>query len=67
MVEQLEAAATDVVPEPANGDNTNSGNFFMIGGPDSNTDPITIGLGVGLTGCTAHTVVSEKAVCFRHF
>jgi len=76
MVDQVEAAATEDVPELVIGDNTNSGNFFMIGGRDPNTDPITIGLGatkgkdgkpIRLASCTALIVMSEKAVCFGHF
>ncbi len=71
MDDQVEAAATDVVPESVEGDDINSGNFFTIEGTDPYTDPITIGLGatkgddgkpVRLTSCTALIIMSEKAV-----
>ncbi|KAL8739682.1 MAG: hypothetical protein Q9190_007538 [Brigantiaea leucoxantha] len=80
MVEQVEAAATDVVADPVqNGDekdDINSAQFFQVGGTDYTKDPVTIGLGrkkdddgnpIRLTGCTALIVMSEKAVYFAHF
>lgn len=79
MIEQVESAATDVVPDPyQNGDtldDINSGQFRKIGGTDYTKDPVTIGLGrkkddegnpIRLTGCTALIVMSEKAVWFGH-
>lgn len=76
MVEQVELAAYDVVPDPYNGDDINSGQFRKIGGTDYTKDPVTLGLGrkkddqgnpIRLTGCTALIVMSEKAVWFGHF
>ncbi|KAL8903346.1 MAG: hypothetical protein Q9207_003981 [Kuettlingeria erythrocarpa] len=45
MVEQVELAAYDVVPDPFEGDDINSGQFRQIGGTDYTTDPVTLGLG----------------------
>lgn len=77
MREQVNSAATDVVPASVNGADINSGNFFKIGGTDITKDPITIGLGaridpedkkpIRLTGCTALIVMSQKAVWYGHF
>lgn len=75
MVEKVNAAQIDVVPDPfQNGDeldDINSGQFREIG-----DKPISIGLGrkkdekgnpIRLTGYTALIVMSEKAVWFGHF
>lgn len=76
MVSQVELAAYDVVPDPYEGNDINSGQFRKIGGTDYTTDPVTLGLGrkkddagnpIRLTGCTALIVMSEKAVWFGHF
>ncbi|KAL8825297.1 MAG: hypothetical protein Q9170_007850 [Blastenia crenularia] len=80
MVEQVDSAASDVVPDPyQNGDEVddiNSGLFRKIGGIDGTKDSVTLGLGrkqgdngepIRLTGCTALIVMSEKAVWFGHF
>lgn len=76
MVDAVDLAATDLIPDQVNGDDINSGNFFTIGGTDYKTDPVTIGLGaktgtdgkpIRLTGCTALIVMSDKGVWFGHF
>ena len=72
MVEHVNDADLDVVPDPVNGNDINSGQFRRIEGSD---DRLTIGLGhkevdgtpIRLTGCTALIVMSEKAVWFGHF
>lgn len=53
MADQVNSAATDVVPDGVNDGgpdggiivDINSGNYFQIGGTDSAKDPVTIGLG----------------------
>ncbi|KAI4278839.1 MAG: hypothetical protein LQ337_000736 [Flavoplaca oasis] len=75
MREQVELAATDVVPDPVNDEDINSGQFRKIGGTDYTKDSVTLGLGrkkdernrpQRLKGCTALIVMSEKAVWFGH-
>ncbi|KAL8890386.1 MAG: hypothetical protein Q9215_002483 [Flavoplaca cf. flavocitrina] len=45
MVGQVELAATEVVPDPVDGDDINSGHFRKIGGKDYTKDSVTLGLG----------------------
>ncbi|KAL9629783.1 MAG: hypothetical protein Q9204_005078 [Flavoplaca sp. TL-2023a] len=75
MVGQVDLAPTEVVPDPVDGDDINSGHFRKIGGKDYTKDSVTLGLGrkkdedgvpIRLKGCTALIVMSEKAVWFGH-
>ncbi len=71
----MDQPGATVFPEPVDGHDIKSRNFFTAGGRDPNTDPITIGLGatkgkdgkpIRLASCTALIVMSEKAVWFGH-
>ncbi|KAL8876697.1 MAG: hypothetical protein Q9198_005153 [Flavoplaca austrocitrina] len=75
VVEQVDLAATEVIPDPVDGDDINSEHFRKIGGKDYTKDSVTLGLGrkkddervpIRLKGCTALIVISEKAVWFGH-
>ncbi|KAL8984143.1 MAG: hypothetical protein Q9205_001821 [Flavoplaca limonia] len=69
VVEQVDLAATEVIPDPVDGDDINSEHFRKIGGKDYTKDSVTLGLGrkkddervpIRLKGCTALIVMSEK-------